>query len=605
MVPSLRSAPSKRSLLRWAGTVVAAFVAVTVMVRPTQDAIANGDTRVLNIYHTHTRETLQVTFKRNGTYDQDGLKKLNWFLRDWRRDEPTRMDPRLFDIVWAAYREVGGSQPIHVVSAYRAPETNAMLRRRSRGVAKFSQHTLGKAMDFYIPGVPIANVRIAALRLQRGGVGFYPTAGKPFVHLDAGSVRMWPRMTRDQLVRVFPDGKTVHLPADGKKMPRYAEAYAELVAGGVSVRGATQIASASGGGASEDEEGGDAASNFDPSSPLAVLFQDKQPKRSRPIRSETVMTAAADTKANDAAETEAPPAAASAAAETAKLTETDKSTETAVAEATPAAVPMPAEKPDELDQPAGPVLAWQTGAQPVDAQQADGAVPMPPARPGEDAPPASPDDGPIVVANAELPPEPAPERLASEAGVAAVDGAGAATAPDKPITVAEAVLPSATVASAAPASAVRGLLLEAAPIRGAAADPIGAMLAEKSAPVAPKLAYAAEEQAARGVNPDTAPIARGADGLVATRFEHQDFAVVSRPIGTARDLALAGLVMPDLGSVDTMISKPTRFVVIRFGLAAYQDLRVERFTGQAIRPLKTAAVADTDPIVTGSIASTQ
>ena len=114
MVPSLRSAPSKRSLLRWAGTVVAAFVAVTVMVRPTQNAIANGDTRVLNIYHTHTRETLQVTFKRNGTYDQDGLKKLNWFLRDWRRDEPTRMDPRLFDIVWAAYREVGGSQPIGV-----------------------------------------------------------------------------------------------------------------------------------------------------------------------------------------------------------------------------------------------------------------------------------------------------------------------------------------------------------------------------------------------------------------------------------------------------------------------------------------------------------
>ncbi len=184
-----------RQTLRVFGIGLAALAGLTLFVAPTQDVVANGDTRTLSLYHTHTRETLDVTFKRNGAYDPEGLKKLNWFLRDWRRDEPTRMDPRLFDIVWAAYREVGGRERINIISAYRAPETNAMLRRRSRGVAKFSQHTLGKAMDFFIPGVPIANVRIAALRLQRGGVGFYPTAGKPFVHLDAGSVRMWPRMT--------------------------------------------------------------------------------------------------------------------------------------------------------------------------------------------------------------------------------------------------------------------------------------------------------------------------------------------------------------------------------------------------------------------------
>ena len=94
-----------------------------------------------------------------------------------------------------------------------------MLRRRSRGVARFSQHMLGHAMDFYIPGVPLEQLREIGLRLQRGGVGFYPTSGSPFVHMDTGGVRMWPRMTRDQLVRVFPDGRTVHIPSDGKPLP--------------------------------------------------------------------------------------------------------------------------------------------------------------------------------------------------------------------------------------------------------------------------------------------------------------------------------------------------------------------------------------------------
>src|SRR5205085_9025239 len=108
--------------------------------------------------------------------------------------------------------------PINIISSYRSPNTNAMLRRRGRGVARFSQHMLGKAMDFYIPGVSLDQVRAAGLRPQRGGVGFYPTSGSPFVHLDTGSVRHWPRMTHDQLARVFPDGKTVHVPSDGQPL---------------------------------------------------------------------------------------------------------------------------------------------------------------------------------------------------------------------------------------------------------------------------------------------------------------------------------------------------------------------------------------------------
>ena len=115
-------------------------------------------------------------------------------------------------------RDVDGKKPIQIISSYRSPATNAMLRRRSSAVARFSQHMLGHAMDFYIPDVPLEQIRFAGLRLQRGGVGFYPASGSPFVHLDTGGIRHWPRMTHDQLARVFPDGRTVHIPSDGNPL---------------------------------------------------------------------------------------------------------------------------------------------------------------------------------------------------------------------------------------------------------------------------------------------------------------------------------------------------------------------------------------------------
>ena len=83
-------------------------------------------------------------------------------------------------------------------------------------------------MDFYIPDVPLEQIRFAGLRLQRGGVGFYPTSGSPFVHLDTGSIRHWPRMTHDQLATVFPDGRTVHVPSDGVPLKGYELARAEI-----------------------------------------------------------------------------------------------------------------------------------------------------------------------------------------------------------------------------------------------------------------------------------------------------------------------------------------------------------------------------------------
>jgi len=207
---------------------LASLLLIATNARSVHNATADGDTRTLSFHHTHSDEDLTVTFKRNGRYDEAALKKLNHFLRDWRSQDSTTMDRRLFDIVWEVYRDVDGKQPIQIISAYRSPATNSMLRRRSSGVARHSQHMQGHALDFFIPGVPLEQIRFAGLRLQRGGVGFYPTSGSPFVHLDIGSIRHWPRMTHDQLARVFPDGRTVHVPSDGKPLKGYELALADI-----------------------------------------------------------------------------------------------------------------------------------------------------------------------------------------------------------------------------------------------------------------------------------------------------------------------------------------------------------------------------------------
>lgn len=188
---------------------------------------AQAETRALKLYFLHTGERAEITYKRNGKYIDGGLKKINRFLRDWRRNEPTKMDPRLLDLIWETYQETGSNKYIHVISAYRSPATNNLLRKRGRGVARKSQHTLGKALDFFIPGVSLRKLRNIALRKGLGGVGYYPKSGSPFVHMDTGRVRHWPRMSRKELARVFPKGKTLHVPSDGKPLARYDQAKAE------------------------------------------------------------------------------------------------------------------------------------------------------------------------------------------------------------------------------------------------------------------------------------------------------------------------------------------------------------------------------------------
>ncbi len=191
---------------------------------------AFGDTRALMLHHVHTDEKLTVTYKENGQYDRAALKKINWIMRDWRKNEATTMDPQTIDLLWEIYQGVGAKKPIEIIGGFRSPSTNEMLRTRSprSGVARYSQHMFGKAIDFYIPDVSLEKLRETAMRLQGGGVGYYPASGSPFVHLDVGNVSAWPRMTRAQLVKLFPDGRTVHLPADGTPLSGYELARADI-----------------------------------------------------------------------------------------------------------------------------------------------------------------------------------------------------------------------------------------------------------------------------------------------------------------------------------------------------------------------------------------
>ena len=212
----------KRAVLTAAAAIVFAIGSL---------APAQAETRTLKLYNTHTKERVSITFKKNGRYIPSGLREANRFLRDWRRNEMTKIDPELLDLVWEVYQKVRANKHIYVVSSYRSPATNNMLRKRSKGVARNSQHTLGKAMDFYIPGVNLAKLRAAGLRKHVGGVGYYPRSGSPFVHMDTGRVRHWPRMSRSQLAKVFPNGKTLHVPTDGKPLKGYKLALAEAKSG--------------------------------------------------------------------------------------------------------------------------------------------------------------------------------------------------------------------------------------------------------------------------------------------------------------------------------------------------------------------------------------
>jgi len=144
----------------------------------------------LSLFNTHTGERLSVDYRDGrGEYDPDAVSAMNRILRCHYTQQVAEMDLRVIDFLNAVDRSLGGGNEIHIVSGFRSPEYNEMLVRRGKGVARHSLHLRGKAIDFRIPKVGLSSLRKAALRLQEGGVGYYPGAG--FVHIDSGRFRTW------------------------------------------------------------------------------------------------------------------------------------------------------------------------------------------------------------------------------------------------------------------------------------------------------------------------------------------------------------------------------------------------------------------------------
>lgn len=191
----------------------AALLAGAALTRATA---APPDTRTISLRNIHTDETLTVEYMRRGRHVPEAMKQINWIMRDWRKDETTRMDPELIDLIWEVHNELGSKEAINIISAFRSRATNDMLRKTVGGQAAESRHISGQAADVQFPDVPLKQLRYSALIRERGGVGYYPTSGTPFVHIDTDRVRAWPRLPRHELALLFPSGRTQHVPTDGE-----------------------------------------------------------------------------------------------------------------------------------------------------------------------------------------------------------------------------------------------------------------------------------------------------------------------------------------------------------------------------------------------------
>lgn len=580
--PRVLARPGRRRLTGLVLVIAASLFGI----RGTQNAAANGDTRTITILHMHTKEETTVTFKQDGRYVPAALEKLNWALRDWRSDEPIRMDPRLFDVAWEVHRQLGSDQPFHVVSAYRSPNTNAMLRRRSRAVAKHSQHMLGKAMDFYLPDVPTARIREIGMRLQRGGVGFYPNAHTPFVHLDVGSVRSWPRMTRDQLVRLFPDQKTVHIPADGQPLAGYEMARAEIMAGGGSV-GGYAVADA--------DEGAVQASGR--KSLWAMIFggdeeeADARPaqRRGAPVQQPTVMAYAG--RRDDSTSDNAGRFLISAAPEPTTRAVTRERSQRLAPQLQPQPQPAPEEAPASVAIAAAPPPEPQP-QQPRRAQLIDAPLPM--ARPRELSAPFGIDgtqiaalpagagalafaqtgpggDQKLVLAS--LPPRRPDEMTGSIASSLAGPAMDAPLPPTRPVELAGASL--AAVAMRAGESE-------------AAAAPTGRLVAVNH-PLPPSRPREAAAAAAAVTNPP--PAAEESSSMDRNGLESL-FSAVARPHGaaSARPVTVAtAKARPNAGGA-VPIAGPSPAASLGFSQSDPADAKPGRFSGPAVRPLPTSFV---------------
>ncbi|MGF7162154.1 uncharacterized protein YcbK (DUF882 family) [Rhodoligotrophos appendicifer] len=165
---------------------------------------AVSDTRTISMYQVHTKESITITYKKDGRYIPSALRELNRFLRDWRKNEIIKIDPEVIDLVWELHEELGSKKPVHIICGYRNEATNKMLKGIGRNVAKTSMHTRGQAIDIYFPDVSSKKLRNHALVHQVGGVGYYASSGpNGFVHVDSGRVRHWPAIPNQEFASIM------------------------------------------------------------------------------------------------------------------------------------------------------------------------------------------------------------------------------------------------------------------------------------------------------------------------------------------------------------------------------------------------------------------
>jgi len=170
-------------------SLIATLLLTVLLLVPISSSVPAEDTRRLSFFHTHTSAELSVTYYADGKYVAAAISELNHFLADFRTGDEIEMDPAVFDLLFDIQQRSGSSGAYQVISAYRSPATNEMLRGRSGGVARNSQHLLGKAIDVRLTDLDTATLRDVALSLERGGVGHYSESD--FVHVDTGPVRRW------------------------------------------------------------------------------------------------------------------------------------------------------------------------------------------------------------------------------------------------------------------------------------------------------------------------------------------------------------------------------------------------------------------------------
>ena len=185
--------PYKSGLSRRHFIKIGLLSTVTAIFNPIQavDAIIRTlpPNRNLSLFNTHTNENLEVNYCRNGSYCSKGLAQINQIMRDHRSGDVRAIDTKLLDILYTFAHRLNQPDPFHIISGYRSQATNTLLRKKSRGVARRSFHTQGMAIDIRIPSLQTRILHTEALKLNAGGVGYYPESD--FIHLDCGPIRNW------------------------------------------------------------------------------------------------------------------------------------------------------------------------------------------------------------------------------------------------------------------------------------------------------------------------------------------------------------------------------------------------------------------------------